>query len=161
VVAERRRVTPRQRDDTEAPAADAGAGAEAEEVIENVPGQELGPGIDARDYIEALRKMGETEGIAAFPPPGTSPPKTGVIVPDGYDLPEGYERYYQYSDEGKPLDPILVYSPDYEFLDAQGDPIPIPEGRVVPPERAPPDLPIEMLDPANPVDSGRLIDQNP
>ena len=105
--------------------------------------------------------MGETEGIAAFPPPGTSPPKTGVIVPDDYDLPEGYERYYQYSDDGKPLEPILVYSPDYEFFDEQGDPIPIPEGRAVPPERAPPDLPIEMLDPANPVDSGRLIDQNP
>lgn len=69
-------------------------------MIENEPGKDFGPGIDARDYIEALREMGETEGIAAFPPPGTDPPKTGVIVPDDYELPVGYERYYQYSDDG-------------------------------------------------------------
>ncbi|MCL4686125.1 hypothetical protein KJ059_15395 [Myxococcota bacterium] len=158
-VAASRRVIPRLRDDPKLPPADTGI--EPEDVIENEPGKDFGPGIDARDYIEALREMGETEGIAAFPPPGTDPPKTGVIVPDDYELPVGYERYYQYSDDGKPLDAILVYSSDYEFLDEQGDPIPIPEDRVVPPEAAPPDLPREMLDPEKPIESDRLIDQTP
>ncbi len=158
-VAESRRVIPRLRDDPELPPADTGI--ELENVIENEPGKDFGPGIDARDYIEALRETGESEGIAAFPPPGTDPPKTGVIVPDDYELPEGYERYYQYSDDGKPLDAILVYSSDYEFLDEQGEPIPIPEDRVVPPEAAPPDLPLEMLDPEKPIESDRLIDQTP
>jgi hypothetical protein len=158
-LAKSRRITPRLRTDPKLRPADAGI--ELEDVIENEPGEDFGPGIDARDYIEALREMGETEGIAAFPPPGTDPPKSGVIVPDDYEMPEGYERYYQYSDDGKPLDPILVYSSDYEFLDEQGDPIPIPEDRVVPPEIAPPDLPLEMLDPESPIESGHLIDQTP
>lgn len=130
-------------------------------MFENEPGRDYGPGIDAKGYIEALREAGETEGIAAFPPPGTDPPKAGVIVPEGYALPEGYERYYQYSDEGAPLEPILVYSPDYEFFDDEGAPIPIAPGRVVPPEEAPPDLPIQILDPERPREPGRLIDQNP
>jgi hypothetical protein len=134
---------------------------EVEHVFENEPGRDYGPGIDAKDYIEALREAGETEGIAAFPPPGTDPPKAGVIVPEGYALPEGYERYYQYSDEGAPLEPILVYSPDYEFFDEQGEPIPIAPGRVVPAAEAPPDLPIQILDPERPREPGRLIDQNP
>lgn len=161
-VAERRlRVTPRRRSDLQAAAAEPEPGAEVEEVIENEPGEELPPGIDAGDYIRFLREMGETEGIAAFPPPGTSPPRAGVIVPDDYALPEGYERYYQYSDDGKPFAPILVYSPDYEFFDEQGEPIHIPEDRLVPPDQAPPDLPVEILDPESPLDPEGLIDPLP
>lgn len=137
------------------------AGAAGEQVIENVPGQELPPGVDAGDAIAALQRMGATEGIAAFPPPGTSPPKAGVIVPDDYELPEGYARHYQSSDDGRPLAPILVYAPDYEFLDEDGEPIPIPEDRVVPPDRAPPDLPVRLLDPAQPGEREGLIGQAP
>ena len=103
-----------------------------EEVIENEPGREFPRGIDAADYIQKLRDMGETEGIAAFPPPGTNPAKAGVVVPEDYELPEGYERYYQYSDDGKPLEPILLFSPEYDFFDEDGNPVVIPEDRVVP-----------------------------
>lgn len=133
---------------------------EEEEVIDNVPGQELPRGIDAAEYIQKLRDMGETEGIAAFPPPGTDPPKAGVVVPDDYDVPEGYERYYQYTDDGKPLDPILLFSPEYDFFDDQGNPVPIPENRVVPPDQAPGDLPVEILDPESPREPRGLIGQD-
>jgi hypothetical protein len=155
------RATPRRRQDVEAPPVVAAPGAEVEHVIENEPGKEYPRGIDARDYIKALRDAGETEGLAAFPPPGTNPPKAGVIVPDDYQLPEGYERYYQYSDDGKPLEPILLYSPDYEFLDEQGNPVAIPEDRAVPADQAPPGLPVRILDPEKPLDPERLIDRTP
>jgi hypothetical protein len=84
-----------------------------------------------------------------------------VIVPDDYELPEGYARHYQSSDDGRPLEPILVYAPDYEFFDEEGDPIPIPEDRVVPPDQAPPDLPVRLLDPAQPGEREGLIGQAP
>jgi hypothetical protein len=37
-------------------------------------------------------------------------------------------------------------SPDYELIDENGDPIPLPQDRIVPPELAPPDLPLRMLE---------------
>jgi hypothetical protein len=83
-----------------------------------------------------------------------------VVVPDDYELPEGFERYYQYTDDGKPLDPILRFSPDYDFFDGQGNPIPIPEDGIVPTDQAPEDLPVEVLDPENPRDAGGLIGQD-
>src|SRR5689334_3480275 len=39
-------------------------------------------------------------GIALFPPPGTKPLKRGIIVPEGYQLPPGYVRHYQTTDDG-------------------------------------------------------------
>lgn len=134
---------------------------EEEEVIENVPGKEYPPDVDAAQYIQRLRDMGETEGIAAFPPPGTDPPKVGVVVPDDYAVPEGYERYYQYTDDGKPLEPILLFSPEYEFFDDEGNQIPVPEDRVVPPDQVPSGLPVQMLDPESPRDPGGLIQRSP
>jgi len=38
--------------------------------------------LDAAPVIDALNRAGVHDGIAAFPPPGTDPPKAGVIVPD-------------------------------------------------------------------------------
>ena len=104
------------------------------------------PEIDARDVINALVEAGETGGIAAFPPPGTDPPKRGIVVPQDYELPEGYVRHYQSTDDGKDLEPILMFSPDYEFRDQNGQPIALPKDRVVPPELAPAGLPIRTLD---------------
>jgi hypothetical protein len=108
------------------------------------------PEIDARDVIPALIAAGEKGGIAAFPPPGTDPPKRGIVVPDDYELPEGYVRHYQSTDDGKPLEPILMFSPDYEFLDQSGKRIALPDDLVVPPELAPPGLPIRTLDVPDP-----------
>lgn len=104
------------------------------------------PVIPAGEYIAALRASGDSTGIAAFPPPGTNPPKTGVIVPDAYELPEGYVRHYQTTDDGQQLAPILTLSPDYDLLDDAGEPIELPPDRILPPHLAPPDLDVEMLE---------------
>jgi hypothetical protein len=102
--------------------------------------------LDAAPVIDALNKAGIHEGIAAFPPPGTNPPKAGVIVPEGIELPEGYVRHYQTTDDGEPLPPILMFHPDYTFTDDLGNPINIPEDRVVPPDMVPEGVPIHMLE---------------
>ena len=105
----------------------------------------------ARDMIDAAKQAGETGGLAAFPPPGTDPIKTGLVVPDDFELPEGYIRHYQTTDDGRRLEPILMFSPDYQFVDENGQPIPLPESGIVPPEMAPPGMPIRKLEmPKNP-----------
>jgi len=104
------------------------------------------PEVNARDVIEHLRARGDHTGIAAFEPPGTDPPKPGIIVPEDFPLPEGYVRHYQSDDDGNRLPPILMFHPDYEFVDESGAPVALPENRVVPAELAPSGLPIRMLD---------------
>jgi hypothetical protein len=111
----------------------------------------------ARGMIEAAAAAsGKREGLAAFPPPGTNPIKLGIVVPDDYQLPDGYMRHYQTTDDGRRLEPILMFSPDYEFVDAQGNPVQLPPDGVVPIEMAPPDLkPLRMLEmPEHPYGSG-------
>jgi len=108
-------------------------------------------------------------GIGLFPPPGTNPPKPGIIVPDDYPLPPGYIRYHQTTDDGRALQPILAFSPDYDFVDAAGNPVEIPETGIVPPGMAPPGLPVEILEvPAAHYPSGpsqeeieRVLDEHP
>jgi hypothetical protein len=102
--------------------------------------------LDAAPVIEALREAGIEEGIAVFPPPGTDPPKRGVVVPEGVELPEGYVRHHQSTDEGQALEPILMFHPDYEFTDESGQPVAIPPDRVVPPELVPAGIPVRLLD---------------
>jgi hypothetical protein len=104
------------------------------------------PAIDAGDYIAALRANGETEGLAAFNPPGTRPPNAGVVVPEDYVLPEGFMRHYQSTDDGGRLAAILTLSPDYELVDADGNAIALGRDRIVPPELVPPDLPVRILE---------------
>lgn len=88
---------------------------------------------------------GPHPGIAIYPPPGTDPPKPGVIVPDDFVLPEGYLRHHQTTDDGQQLPPILMFHPDYEWVDADGRAIALPADRVVPAELAPPGLAVEIL----------------
>ncbi len=88
----------------------------------------------------------QPSGIAVFPPPGTKPIKRGIIVPENFELPPGYVRHYQTTDDGRMLPPILMFHPDYQPLDERGEPIPLPEDRVVPPEMAPPGMPVQTLD---------------
>jgi hypothetical protein len=114
--------------------------------------------ITMGEYIQALHDAGIHEGIGAFNPPGTSPPLEGVEVPEDYQLPEGYVRHYQTTDDGQAIAPILMYSPDYEFLDANGNPVPIPENRVVPADQVPtgmPVRPIQIPPPREPGDTAR------
>jgi len=98
------------------------------------------------ELIHALRDAGITTGIAAFNPPGTSPPLIGLAVPADFVLPPGYVRHHQVTDDGTLLEPILMFSPDYAFTDANGRPLPVPDNRVVPPELAPPGLPIRKIE---------------
>ena len=86
-------------------------------------------------------------GIALFPAPGTDPLKRGIIVPEGLDLPPGYVRHYQSTDDGQALPAILMFHPDFQPVDAQGQPVPIPKDRVVPPQLAPPGMPVQILEP--------------
>lgn len=97
------------------------------------------------EMIQALHDMGDRTGIGAFNPPGTSPPLRGLAVPENFMLPAGYVRHHQVTDEGEPLEPILMFSPDGVFVDASGREITIPEDRIVPPEMAPPGLPIREI----------------
>jgi hypothetical protein len=98
-----------------------------------------------RGAIDGLRAHGKPEGLAVFPPKGTNPPKAGLVVPDDYQLPEGYVRYYQITDEGQRLEPILMFSPDYAFMGPDGKPVALPADGIVPPEMAPPGLPLRTL----------------
>ncbi|WP_206203218.1 hypothetical protein [Thermomonas sp. HDW16] len=106
------------------------------------------------EVIEGLHKAGIRTGLGAFNPPGTSPPLVGLAVPDDYPLPEGYVRHYQATDDGQAIEPILMYSPDYEFLDASGQPIAIPADRVVRAANAPTGLPIRQVRIPPPQDTG-------
>jgi hypothetical protein len=121
------------------PAADTPAPADA------VPGDPaLPPSHD--DVPFSLGKPGEKSGIALFPAHGTKPIKIGIVVPDDFELPEGYVRHYQATDDGQLLPAILLFHPDYEWVDDAGNAIELPPDRVVPPELAPPGLPIQMLE---------------
>jgi hypothetical protein len=77
---------------------------------------------------------------------GTKPLKRGLVVPDDFELPPGYMRHYQATDNGQPLAAILMFHPDFTPKDASGQPIPIPENRVVPEELAPPGMPRQLLE---------------
>lgn len=102
------------------------------------------------NLIAALRDAGVRGGIAAFNPPGTSPPLEGLAVPPDFELPPGYVRHHQASDDGTLIEPILMFSPDLVLRDAQGRVIPLPANRVVPPGMAPPGLPLRWVRPGTP-----------
>ncbi|MFN8543787.1 MAG: hypothetical protein U0807_06235 [Candidatus Binatia bacterium] len=104
------------------------------------------PSLEAKDVIPMLRSAGEQGGIAVFPLPGTKPIKQGIVVPEDFELPPGYVRHYQTTDDGKQLPAVLMFHPDFEFVDESGRVVPLPESRIVPPELAPPGLPLRMLD---------------
>jgi hypothetical protein len=99
------------------------------------------------NLIKAMNEAGIRSGIAAFNPPGTSPPLEGLAVPADFELPPGYVRHHQATDEGETIEPILMFSPDLVLRDAQGRPIALPANRVVPPELAPPGLPLRWVRP--------------
>lgn len=107
------------------------------------------------EVIDRLHAAGVRTGLGAFQPPGTSPPLIGLAVPEDFPLPEGYVRHYQATDDGQRIEPILMFSPDFQFFDAAGNPVPIPADRVVPPEMAPPGLPIRRIEIPRPRDGGR------
>lgn len=109
----------------------------------------------AAEVIEELHKAGIHSGIGAFNPPGTSPPLIGLAVPEDFALPEGYVRHYQATDDGQRIEPILMFSPDFEFFDSAGRRIEIPADRVVPPGMAPSGLTIRRITIPPPLPTGK------
>lgn len=88
--------------------------------------------------IERLHQRGIYSGLGAFSPPGTSPPLVGLAVPEDFVLPKGYVRHHQTTDDGQRIEAILMFAPDYNVAG-------MPANRVVPPELAPPGLPIRRI----------------
>lgn len=107
------------------------------------------------EVIERLHQAGVYSGLGAFSPPGTRPPLVGLAVPENFALPDGYVRHHQATDDGQRIEAILMYAPDREFFDGEKRPILVPKDRVVPPEQAPPGLPIRRIVIPAPLDSGK------
>lgn len=107
------------------------------------------------EVINRLHERGIRTGLGAFNPPGTSPPLVGLAVPEDFPLPKGYVRHHQATDDGQRIEAILMFAPDYQPLDAAGQPIAVPKDRVVPPELAPPGLPVRRITIPTPAESTR------
>lgn len=107
------------------------------------------------EVIARLRAAGVHSGLGAFQPPGTRPPLLGLAVPPDFELPPGYVRHHQATDDGQRIEAILMFAPDAVLRDAQGQPVPLPADRVVPPELAPPGLPLRRITVPPPVSPGR------
>jgi hypothetical protein len=54
-------------------------------------------------------------------------------------------RHHQSTDDGQTVEAILMFAPDFQLLDAAKQPVAMPEDRIVPPELAPPGLPIRRV----------------
>lgn len=105
--------------------------------------------------ITRLNQAGVHTGLGAFSPPGTKPPLVGLAVPEDFVLPDGYVRHHQATDDGQRIEAVLMFAPDRQFLDAAGQPIAVPKDRVVPPQFAPPGLPIRRITIPPPSEPGR------
>lgn len=107
------------------------------------------------EVIKRLHEAGVYTGLAAFNPPGTRPNLVGLAVPEDFPLPTGYVRHHQSTDDGQTVEPILMFAPDFQLLDAAKQPVAMPEDRIVPPELAPPGLPIRRVVIPAPLESER------
>ncbi len=110
------------------------------------------------EVITRLHERGIHTGLGAFSPPGTRPPIVGLAVSEDFPLPEGYVRHHQVTDDGQTIEAILMFAPDFQLMDAAGKPVAMPKDRVVPPELAPPGLPIRRITipaPIEPATPGR------
>ncbi|HEX5745723.1 MAG TPA: hypothetical protein VFZ09_05735 [Archangium sp.] len=112
---------------------------------QSVPAQPSEPTPQEEPVPQDAAPAGPAEGINLYRP-GTSPLKQGIIVPENFELPPGYVRHYQTTDNGEGIKPILMFHPDYKPVDSKGVPVELPSNRVVPPELAPPGMPIEILE---------------
>lgn len=97
------------------------------------------------EVISRLNAAGVHSGLGAFSPPGTKPALVGLAVPEDFALPPGYVRHHQATDDGQRIEPILMFAPEARFVDATGRQLALPADRVVPPELAPPGLPIRRI----------------
>lgn len=113
-----------------------------------------GPVPTMNQVIAGLHQRGIRTGLGAFNPPGTRPPLIGIAVPEDFDLPPGYVRHHQATDDGQRIEAILMFDPDHPPPVAAGLPLATPAERVVPAELAPPGLPIRLITLPRPADPG-------
>lgn len=130
-----------------------GMSSEPEQAPARAPEGDADPTRDLKSYvprgenptmpevIARLHERGIFSGLGAFAPPGTRPPLVGLAVPEDFDLPKGYVRHHQVTDDGQTIEAILMFAPDFQPVDANNQPVAMPKDRVVPPELAPPGLP--------------------
>jgi len=100
------------------------------------------------EVISRLHAAGVHGGLGAFNPPGTRPPLVGVAVSDDFELPPGYVRHHQFTDDGQRIEPILMFSPDHPLVvaaQAAGQAELRPQDRVVPAALVPPGLPVRHI----------------
>jgi hypothetical protein len=98
------------------------------------------------EVIEALHQRGIRTGLGAFNPPGTRPALIGLAVPEDFELPPGYLRHHQATDDGQRIEAILMFDARPPPVRRAGSPSwPLPADRVVPPELAPPGLPMRLI----------------
>jgi hypothetical protein len=97
------------------------------------------------EVISRLHAAGVHGGLGAFNPPGTRPPLVGIAVGEDFELPPGYVRHHQFTDDGQRVEPILMFSPDHPQVAAAGQAATRPQDLVVPPALAPPGLPIRPI----------------
>ncbi len=107
------------------------------------------------EVIERLHERGIHTGLGAFSPPGTRPALVGLAVPEDFPLPKGYVRHHQATDDGQRIEAVLMFAPDFQLFDAAKQPIAMPKDRIVPPELAPPGLPIRRIVIPAPTESTR------
>lgn len=107
------------------------------------------------EVIQRLHAAGVRTGLGAFNPPGTRPPLVGLAVPENFELPPGYVRHQQATDDGQRIEPILMFAPDTPTLVINGRTVTVPADRVVTPELAPPGLPIRRIVVPAPLDAPR------
>ena len=105
------------------------------------------------EVIKRLHEQGVHTGLGAFNPPGTNPPLVGLAVPKDFALPAGYVRHHQVTDDGQTIEPILMFAPDFQMVDAANRPVEMPKDRVVPPELAPAGLPLRRIVIPPPIES--------
>ncbi len=96
------------------------------------------------EVISRLHAAGVRSGLGAFNPPGTRAPLIGIAVGEDFELPPGYVRHHQFTDDGQRIEPILMFSPDHPLVAAVGQAA-RPQDLVVPPALAPPGLPIRHI----------------
>ena len=140
-----------------APASEASPSTRAAPAVQQEPAVNGDPTPDLSSYVNPgekpsmneviarLNQAGVTTGLGAFSPPGTRPPLIGLAVPEDFVLPPGLVRHHQATDDGQRIEAILMFAPDREFFDSANGPVKIPKDRVVPPELAPPGLPIRRI----------------
>ena len=107
------------------------------------------------EVIQRLHAAGVRTGLGAFNPPGTRPPLVGLAVPDNFELPPGYVRHHQATNDGQRIEPMLMFSPDAQTLVVNGRSVAVPADRIVTPELAPPGLPIRRIVIPAPLDGPR------